>query len=53
VRFGGNANWLQEVPQFIMTSAKASRGVNGTEATHWPTSALDPSMILLKAVDQA
>jgi len=33
-----------------MASAKASRRVNGTEATHWPISALDPSMILLNAV---
>jgi hypothetical protein len=28
-----------------MTSATAGRRVNGTEATHWPISALDPSMI--------
>ena len=41
---------VQEVPEFIMTSAEASRRVNGTEATHWPISALDPSMILLNAV---
>jgi hypothetical protein len=41
---------VQEVAEFIMTSAKASRRVNGTEATHWPISALDPSMILLNAV---
>ena len=41
---------MQEVPEFIMTSAKASRRVNGAEATHWPISALDPSMILLNAV---
>jgi hypothetical protein len=41
---------VQEVSEFIMTSAKASRRVNGTEATHWPISALDPSMILLNAV---
>ena len=40
----------QEVPEFIMTSAEASRRGNGTEATHWPISALDPSMILLDAV---
>ena len=33
-----------------MTSAKASRRINGTEATHRPISALDPSMILLNAV---
>ena len=33
-----------------MTSAKASRRVNGTEAAHRPRSALDPSMILLNAV---
>ena len=33
-----------------MTSAKASRRVDGTEATHWPISALDPSMILFNAV---
>ena len=41
---------VQEVAEFVMTSAKASRRVNGTEATHWPISALDPSMILLNAV---
>jgi hypothetical protein len=29
---------MQEVPEFIMTSANASRRVNGTEATHWPIS---------------
>jgi hypothetical protein len=40
---------VQEVAEFIMTSAKARRRVNGTEATHWPISALDPSMILLNA----
>ena len=33
-----------------MTSAKASRRVDGTEAAHWPISALDPSMILFNAV---
>jgi hypothetical protein len=41
---------VQEVPEFIMTSTEASRRVNGTETTHWPISALDPSMILLNAV---
>ena len=41
---------VQEVPEFIMTSTKASRRVNRTEATHRPISALDPSMILLNAV---
>ena len=40
---------LQDVPEFIITPAKASRRVNGTEATHWPISALDPAMILLNA----
>ena len=41
---------MQEVPEFIMTSTKASRRVNRAETTHWPISALDPSMILLNAV---
>jgi hypothetical protein len=41
---------VQEVPEFIMTSAEVSCRVNGTEATHWPIAALDPSMILLNAV---
>ena len=40
----------QEVPEFIMTLAKASRRDNGAEATHRPISALDPSMIPLNAV---
>jgi hypothetical protein len=33
-----------------MTSAKASSRVDGTEASHWPISALDPSMILPNAI---
>ena len=41
---------VQEGPEFIITSAKTSCRVNRTEATHWPISALDPSMILLNAV---
>jgi hypothetical protein len=36
---------VQEVPEFIMTSEKASRRVNGIEATHWPISTFDPSMV--------
>ena len=40
---------VQEVPKFVMTSAKASRRVDGAEATHWPISALNPSMILFNA----
>ena len=41
---------VQEVPEFIMTSAEAGCRAYGTEATHWTISALDPSMILLNAV---
>lgn len=41
---------VQKISEFVMTSAKASRRVNSTEATNWPISALDPSMILLNAV---
>jgi len=41
---------VQEVPEFIMTSAEASCRAHGTEATHWTISALDSSMILLDAV---
>ena len=41
---------VQEVPEFIMTSAEASRRAHGTEATHWTISALDSSMILLNPV---
>ena len=41
---------VQEVPEFIMTSAEASCRDHGTEATHWTISALDSSMILLNAV---
>jgi hypothetical protein len=41
---------VQEVPEFIMTSAEASCRAHGTEATHWTISALDSSMILLNAV---
>ena len=43
---------MQEVPEFIMTSAEASCRVHGTEATHWTISALDSSMILLNPVDE-
>ena len=41
---------VQEVPEFIMTSAEASCRTHRTEATHWTISALDSSMILLNAV---
>ena len=41
---------VQEVPEFIMTSAEASCRVHRAEATHWTISALDSSMILLNAV---
>ena len=41
---------VQEVPEFIMTSAEASCRAHGTEATHRTISALDPSMILLNAI---
>jgi hypothetical protein len=41
---------VQEIPEFIMTSAKSSRRVNGAEAKHPPISALDCSMILFNAV---
>ena len=41
---------VQEVPEFIMTSAEASCRAHGTEATHRTISALDSSMILLNAV---
>ena len=41
---------VQEVPEFIMTSAEASCRAHRTEATHWTISALDSSMILLNAV---
>ena len=41
---------MKEVPELIVTSAKASCRANGTEASHWAIPALDPSMILLNAV---
>jgi hypothetical protein len=41
---------VQEVPEFIMTSAEASCRAHRTEATHRTISALDSSMILLNAV---
>ena len=41
---------VQEVPEFIMTSAEASCRVHRAEATHWTISALDSFMILLNAV---
>src|SRR5579863_7277414 len=41
---------VQEVPEFIMTSAEACCRVHRAEATHWTISALDSSMILLDAV---
>jgi hypothetical protein len=41
---------VQEVPEFIMTSAEASGRAHSTEATHWTISALDPSMILFNSV---
>ena len=41
---------MQEVPEFIMTSAEASCRVYRTEATHRTISALDPSMILFNAI---
>jgi hypothetical protein len=43
---------VQEVPELALTSAKAKanrRRSNGTEATHWLLSAVDPSMVLLNA----
>jgi hypothetical protein len=38
---------VQEVPEFIMTSAEANCRTHGAEATHRTISALDSSMILL------
>jgi hypothetical protein len=41
---------VQEVPEFVMTSAEASCRVYRTEATHRTISALDPPMILFNPV---
>jgi hypothetical protein len=41
---------VKEVPQFVVTSAKACCRANRTEATHGRISALDPSMVLFNAV---
>ena len=40
----------EEVPEFVVTAAKPSRGWDALEATHRSTSALDTTMILLEAI---
>jgi hypothetical protein len=50
VRFGGSGNWRAGGSGVHHDVGKSEPGVNGTEATHRPLLALDPSMVLLNAV---
>jgi hypothetical protein len=45
VRFGGSGSWRAGGSGVHHDIGKASCRVNGTEATQWPISALNPSMI--------